>query len=235
MYHFTADPRDGAIGNGCATCCCSPANARPGETNKWLINYAPWSFPLGGPGITEGTQFEIVQRDGCDPVAPTDPSISAPLLTTTPLNTALAGTLVAQVVNPGTSPSYSVVPFGGPEHGTLTVNSDGTFSYNPTVGYQGFDSFWWQVEINGKNYIGETVIGVGSAGMPTDAQVTPDVEVVPGSPSISQRLQQLTFAVAVSPAAKVGCAYRLSVKQRALDCDTYYTHLSCFDIRIVKC
>lgn len=235
MYRFVADPKDGSIGNGCATCCCSPAVARPGQTDKWTIDYAPWSIPLGGPGITTNTQFSIELRDGCPQPAADQPSVDAALFQT-PVNVNLSGDLSTAVDNPGSTNIYSLVTFGGPQHGSVTVNEDGTFEYKPAAGYNGFDNFWWQVEVDGgKPLIAEAVIGVGSAGMPTAANVTPAVAIVKNSEQINTNLQSLSFALSVSPAAAVGCVYRLSVKQQAYDCDNSYTHLSCFDIRIGKC
>lgn len=236
MYHFVADPRDGAVGGGCSTCCCQPAQARPGETNKWIINYAPWSVPLGGPGLIDSTLFEISLREGCEP-SPTEASVITPLLLATPLNTPLEGSLLTSVVNPNAEPvSFSTAIFGGASNGVVTINADGTFTYTPINGFTGYDRFWWQVEVGtGNPMVGETVIGVGDVAAPTDANGTPMVSVSKGSVKIDQRLQVMTFALAVSPAARVGCVYRLSIKQKAMDCDVCYTHLMCFDIKIVKC
>lgn len=238
MFHFVADPREGSLGNGgCAVCCCQPATARPGETNKWSINYAPWSVPLGGTGLSDCSQFEIDLRDGCEP-SPNEASITTPLLLTTPVNTPLASTLAGSVTNPnGETLVFSTAMFGGASFGTIAIAPDGTFTYTPNSSFTGYDRFWWQVEVgSGSSLIGEAVIGVGNVAAPTAAaNGTPAVRIVKGSPKVDQRAHQLHFALAVSPAARVGCVYRLSVKQRAMDCENCYTHISCYDIKIVKC
>ena len=46
----------------------------------------------------------------------------------------------------------------------------------------------------------------------------------------------LRFPVAISPGAKVGDIYRLTIRAPAMDCDgTTYYHVSCYDITIGKC
>ena len=41
--------------------------------------------------------------------------------------------------------TLSVTGHTDPAHGTLTVNPDGTFTYQPAVGYSGTDSFQYTV------------------------------------------------------------------------------------------
>ena len=64
-FQFRADPRNGYdVGGGdpCGlSCCCSQANAVPGETNGWSINYLPWVALLGGRGLTNPTQLAIIK------------------------------------------------------------------------------------------------------------------------------------------------------------------------------
>src|SRR5207247_1584793 len=42
------------------------------------------------------------------------------------------------------SPSLTAVLVSGPMHGSLTLNSDGSFSYMPAANYNGSDSFSYQ-------------------------------------------------------------------------------------------
>src|SRR5262249_46095682 len=44
----------------------------------------------------------------------------------------------------GTAPQAVLVT--GPAHGTLTVNDDGSFTYQPAAGYVGMDSFTYDVQ-----------------------------------------------------------------------------------------
>ena len=41
--------------------------------------------------------------------------------------------------------TYSTVPVITPTHGTVTINPNGTFTYTPTPGYIGTDTFTYQV------------------------------------------------------------------------------------------
>src|SRR5262249_31688133 len=41
--------------------------------------------------------------------------------------------------------SLSAIKVGDPAHGTLTLNANGSFTYTPTNGYVGADSFTYQV------------------------------------------------------------------------------------------
>ena len=40
--------------------------------------------------------------------------------------------------------ALSAVVVGGPAHGTVTVSSDGSFSYTPAANYNGTDSFTYR-------------------------------------------------------------------------------------------
>ena len=41
--------------------------------------------------------------------------------------------------------SLQAIEISGPTHGSVVLNSDGTFSYTPNVGYAGSDSFMYEV------------------------------------------------------------------------------------------
>ena len=41
--------------------------------------------------------------------------------------------------------TVSTTPVSGPSHGVLVLNADGTFSYTPTSGYNGPDSFEYSI------------------------------------------------------------------------------------------
>jgi len=58
------------------------------------------------------------------------------------LTTTAANGVLANDSDPNGLPlSASLAPGGGPAHGTLTLNSDGSFTYNPTKGFVGADNF----------------------------------------------------------------------------------------------
>lgn len=45
----------------------------------------------------------------------------------------------------GSGGTFALASGGGPEHGTLTIKADGTYSYIPLAGYTGSDSFTFEV------------------------------------------------------------------------------------------
>jgi hypothetical protein len=72
-------------------------------------------------------------------VSPTDGSLTQP---------ALNGLLINDVQNGGGG-TLTVASHTSPAHGTLTVNSDGSFTYTPTSGFLGNDTFTYQCKDNG--------------------------------------------------------------------------------------
>ena len=46
--------------------------------------------------------------------------------------------------------------YAGPQHGTVTVNPDGSFRYVPTTGYSGADSFTYRVQRTVSGLFGTT-------------------------------------------------------------------------------
>ncbi|HVI89161.1 MAG TPA: Ig-like domain-containing protein [Dongiaceae bacterium] len=59
-------------------------------------------------------------------------------------DTPIPGQLTASDVD-GDTLSYVLALNGGPAHGTVTINSDGSYSYTPAADYNGQDSFTYQV------------------------------------------------------------------------------------------
>src|SRR6185369_8740773 len=54
-------------------------------------------------------------------------------------------------------------PVSGPSNGTLTLNADGTFTYNPNLDFNGTDTFQYQVlDGNGGTDVGLVTITVTS-------------------------------------------------------------------------
>ncbi|MFK7970401.1 MAG: Ig-like domain-containing protein [Bacteroidia bacterium] len=62
------------------------------------------------------------------------------------MDSTLTGTLKPNDSDPnGDGLVYTTDPIDGPSHGTVTINTDGTFTYVPTAGYYGPDQFVYEV------------------------------------------------------------------------------------------
>ena len=245
MFHFNIDGRDGYTGgNGCQTCCCEAVTAKPGEVNKWVLNYAMWTRPIGGRGVSINTEFDI-QPCSSTPAASSgnQPPQVLPSLNTTLYNTPLSSTLVPFATDADADTlTFSLLPLAGPKHGELVLNTDGTFTYTPHANWAGVDRFFWQVSDGvHKPVVSEAVIrtepplpALPIAVGPND--LTPIIRVKPINITTNSQMQTVSFPVEVSPAARVGDVYKMTVKQEALDCDCVpYYHISCYDILIGKC
>lgn len=236
MMMFEANPRDGAtaFSGACGTCCCAPAVARPGEVNPWIIDYAPWSVPIGGRGLSADTKAFIE-------------TILVPEVIGLPVATFLARAIVAgnSLVNEqltatdpeGDALTFALVPWAGPQHGEATLSPTGVLNYTPAPGFYGVDRFFFTVS-DGKNVATQEIaIRVNAA--------APAVQFPPPEPtpmleardfSLDGPNHLVRFRVAASPAARVGSIYRMTVKQTALDCDCNpYVHIGCYDVQIMKC
>jgi len=64
-----------------------------------------------------------------------------------PGNTTKSGNVILNDANPSNldNAAFTVTLVTGPAHGTLALNADGSYSYTPTSGYLGDDSFAYQV------------------------------------------------------------------------------------------
>lgn len=109
----------------------------------------------------------------------------------TPVNTTLTAN-VGTNDNVGYRPSvqwYRNVYTANPSHGSVTMSPQGTannaqFTYVPTTGYQGWDSFEYWVECGGKTDVGRVDVAVGSAGastIPTTVATTTTTTIAPAS------------------------------------------------------
>ncbi len=61
-------------------------------------------------------------------------------------NTSATGNLLANDTDPNNDPlTINTVPVTAPSHGSVTINTDGTFTYLPDAGFAGSDSFEYEV------------------------------------------------------------------------------------------
>jgi hypothetical protein len=220
-------------GKGCATCCCTELNGRPGETLPLTLDYAEWAVPIGGRGLSE-TAVDIDEIH-----APKSPISVAQASLTTPFNTPLVGSLFGNVTNPDSLPlTFDHLPFDGPAHGVVTINAAGAFTYTPTTGFAGYDRFFYSVTPEGgKPVVAEFVVGVEpQVGSLPAVQYTPDVQVPASRITVNRSLALVRLGVVISPAAPIGAIYRMTIRTKTLDCDcNEYSHTSCYDLVIGKC
>lgn len=108
-----------------------------GETTSDSFTYHVTDGALSSATVTVAITVTPVNDA---PVASNDAYITA---VSTVLNVPAPGLLANDTDVDG--PSMSAVGIAQPAHGAVTVNADGSFSYSPTLGYAGPDSFTYQV------------------------------------------------------------------------------------------
>jgi hypothetical protein len=239
MLNFTADPRDGyKYSAGCNTCCCETIHMKPGETNLLRIHYAGWVIPLMGRGLTANTWFELTK------IAPPDsgsdgntaPVITGPARYNTLANTLLDDTLTTFVDNLGPETlTFKLLGMYGPNHGEMVVEANGDFTYTPINGYNGLDTFYYQVSDGFNVRVGFGTVGVGT-GQTLDTVVPDKVSVARGRKTVDNVYHTMSVPITVDPTALPGDIYRLNVRQEAVDCDgNPFYHISCYDVIVGKC
>lgn len=230
MLTFTVDARNGSFKDACNACCCEHVDARPGEKNKVLVNYGPWAAPIGGHGLAPNPGIEIE----CLTCSSERPPVVAAGFGRTTTGVVYNGNLAPLYTGDEETTVFAVEPLYPPSHGDVVVNADGTFVYTPNTLFAGIDRFWWNV--NG--IVAEFVIAVDISAQQQYPQppFTAPVSVPASRIAYDNRLYYMSFVLAVSPGALTGEVYRLTIRQKALDCDgESYEHLSCYDIKIGKC
>lgn len=231
MYSFTVDSRSGAqnAADACNTCCCESVSAKPGETNKIMLNYAPWSVPFGGHGLFNGTSFQV-ERLGTVPTPDVNPGFGR-----TVTGTPFEGDLSPLFPNPDNDAvKFEIEQLFDASNGVVELQPDGKFTYTPAPLFTGIDRFYWSA--NGD--VAEYTIAVDPSAEQPQKQppVVAPVTVLKKSVAIDNRVHIVAFLFAVSPAAIPGDIYRLTIKQGTRDCDgSEYFHLSCYDITIGAC
>ncbi len=120
---------------------------------------------------TDGTSVASASASGNVAVdvandAPVAPGGSAVGAANTPITGQLAGTDAD-----GDKLTYSIAQNGGPAHGSVTINPDGTYNYVPANGYNGNDSFTYRIaDGRGGVTTGTVTVAVGSVNTAPVAQ-----------------------------------------------------------------
>ena len=75
-----------------------------------------------------------------------NPPVAVDDFYSTPVNTSVSGNVTDNDSDPdGDDLTVNTTPITVPSHGNVTLNSDGTFTYTPTNGYTGTDTFEYEV------------------------------------------------------------------------------------------
>ncbi len=95
---------------------------------------------IASDGLSAGTPTTVNLTVGA--TAPTTAIAAYSVKTGVAITESAAlGVLAKDVDNNGLSLSATLAANGGPSHGTLALNADGSFTYTPVVGFAGTDSF----------------------------------------------------------------------------------------------
>lgn len=245
MLYFDADPRDGAPAGGvCNACCCEPIFMRPGETNLITINYAPWSLPIGNPGIVKGTEYSVEMNcSACSSAAvdgfsvPSNTNYDLPVVADTPL----AIDLSTNAAPAGNTFTYAVIPLQGPTHGTVDQTGSAgapTFTYTPNTGFTGYDYFSYKMtDAQGREVTRTVQLNVGMHLNAPNRQLMASLPFIsPGAISVDRTMQTVRFPLYMPLSARDCEKYTLTIKQPAQDCEcNTYNHFMCFDIRTGNC
>lgn len=242
MHFFQADPRDGVpSGTGCDSCCCDNLSMMVGETNLLMIDYAPWSIPIGSPGIVDGMEFNIEVNDSACPTGESDghlPPTATNRMLATATNTVLNIDLSVNVAPVGNTFTYSIVPFSGPTKGALTQTASGTYTYTPNGGVTGKDYFSYEAkDAQGRTVTRHVEIDIGANIEPRNnarLALTPFVD--PTQVVTNQGSQTVRFAIYMPFNCRPCERYKMTVKQPAQDCNCQtFHHFKCLDITCKPC
>lgn len=244
MISFSVKPRDNwtpAANGSCNSCCCEYAEAVPGETNKWRINYQPWLSGLRGGRLVSPTQISVEKlTPAAAPVSTTNlPPVNVDYTFHTPINAVLSGDVSVSASDPEAAPlTFALAHNGLPKHGAVSMLPTGAFTYAPGNGFVGYDTFYYSTSDGVNAPVNHAVMIAVDPALPAPALADP---VLPSVVSVAYDQVRLDgglmeFGLRVLPIATVGDVYRLTVKQTAMECDGgCYEHISCYDIHIVKC
>jgi VCBS repeat-containing protein len=130
--------------------------------NEFGDAYAAIGFKVGdGKEFSQATYTLTVNVDPVD-----DAPVTDDVFINTNKSTAIGGKLGASDSDPGDAAEFSIAPGDGPLHGTLILNSDGSYTYTPATDYFGTDTFAFTVtDTSGLTAIGTAHVTVAQWNM----------------------------------------------------------------------
>ena len=125
----------------------SPGHGAVTQSSDGSLFYTPTTGYTGSDSYTY-TVTDVASQTSTATVNLTVDLPAAPVANADPYST--PSNVVLTVPAPGvlgndTGTAISVTSNGSPSHGSVTVNTDGSFSYTPTANYQGGDSFSYAI------------------------------------------------------------------------------------------
>lgn len=231
---------DAEQGSACSACCCKTTRIAPGETALWGIDWSTWVAPIAGRGLVQRPSWTVNLLTCHTPTNGNLPPVNTNYDVVMTLNTSVTGQSVAtNASDPNGDPlTFSALPLYPPAHGVLAFQPNGDWTYTPTAGFVGYDSFYFSTS-DGINppVIRQVRITVNPAA--PLAPLPPPVTVPPlWLPHDRMRVNNpyMELVVEASPALQVGDVYRLELIQPAMDCDgRCFRKKFCIDVTISKC
>ncbi|MCF8234052.1 MAG: LruC domain-containing protein [Bacteroidales bacterium] len=156
-----------------------------------VVGYFIIEYTLDAPfqdqfvGVKHGPNSDKVKfypadfQQVLDCMAPTNnPPVAVDDVNSTTVNTAVSGNVITNDSDPdGDDLTVTTTPVADPQHGSVVLNSDGTYTYTPDNGYTGTDTFEYEVcddnSLCAQATITVTVTG-GGGGTDTDGDGVDD-------------------------------------------------------------
>ena len=147
------DP-DGGDVLGIPTKISNPTNGTATVNPDGTITYTPntgfvgtdtFKYSVCDNGVPSKCDTATVNVRVNEPVAGNQPPIAVDDAKLTNVNTPVSGTVASNDYDPDNNVPLSFTKVTNPTNGTVTVNSDGSYTYTPTTGYIGNDSFSYKV------------------------------------------------------------------------------------------
>jgi hypothetical protein len=182
-------PGDGALDAATLTIETQPSNGVTSvDTSTGIVTYTPNADFIG----TDSFTYEIGNTEGefdTATVLVTVVEDAAPDALDDSIGTDVDTSVVIPVLDNDVDSLNSILPdsvsiVSQPQNGTVTVNADGTITYTPEAGYQGTDTFAYQIENEAGKFDVATVSVVVQQVAPIDVETQSRIGQVLGASEI---------------------------------------------------